>query len=295
MTTTTDEYWAVDGVSLQTYAYNIQTLGGDRMAPPAPRGSNIDVPYRPGSIWTPRVPGDRTISLGMWVTGANPDGTMPSQDSVRRNFDRNWKTLTRLFAGYRKQFTLTKRFWIPTADLTAAGATAQALKVDGSWSLIEASAQASWSSGLSPAMNGPARAAFTVDILLSDPFFYSDEISVTFAAGASVVTTYLGDDRTNHVNVEFRGPSTTPRLRHTAQGQWVQYSAALVSGAVVNVDVDNFSATRTQSGATTPVSGSIEHTGDRFWYYVEPGRSTAGYSVASGTGTAILKYRPAWF
>lgn len=304
MTNTTETYWAVDGVSLQTFAFNITTLGGDRMAPPSVRGDDLRVPYMPGTLWVPRVPDSRTITLGMWVIGANEDGTIPQDETLRRTFDRNWRKLRSLLWTPRKQFTLTKRFWLPTDELEAGGVDTSGLQKDGDWALYTASARGTYAGGLNPLMNGAARANFTVDILLSDPYFYSDEIEVAFSTqtgggnpGPEQTLQVLGDDRTTWIEVDFDGPLTSPRIDNlSVEGTlWLRYGTEILDGESATVRVHNFSATHYTSGDDYRSSGYVQHDGDKFWLYMEPGETDLELSAQAGTGEAVLRYKPRWF
>lgn len=304
MTNSTETFWAVDGQSLQTFAWNISTLGGDRLAPPIVRGSDVTVPYMPGSLWTPRVPDARVITLGMWVIGANEDGSIPSDENLRRTFDHNWRKLRDLLWTPRRQFTLSKRFWVLDADLVAAGVDTSLLQKDGDWTLYEAEAKGTFVSGLTPTMNGPARAQFTVDILLSDPYFYSAEIAVAFSTatggsnpGPVRTIQVLGDDRTTQIEVDFEGPLTSPQfINNSVSGElWVRYGAEVADGESATVRVHDFSATHYPTGVPYKSSGYVQHDGDRFWLYLDPEETEIELSVQAGTGTASLRYKPRWF
>lgn len=303
MTDTTETYWDADGQSLQTFAFNIVTLGGDRMAPIPVRGDDITVPYMPGTVWTPKVPNQRVISLGMWVIGANEDGTIPDDEDGRRTFDKNWRMLRRLLWRYRTQFTLTKRFWVPTEDLEAAGVDITELPQNGSWSLISASAKASYHSGMEPMMSGPSRAAFVVNLLLSDPYFYGDTITIPFSTstepedpGPVQGVFILGDDRTTEITFDYEGPLTSPTFTLTEEPStpWIRYGSDVADGDSAQVKVKTFSAVHTDSLATYGSSGYVQHYGDRFWFFLDPGERTIALSVQEGTGTADLIYRPAY-
>lgn len=303
MTNTTETYWDVDGTSLQTYAWNITTLGGDRLAPPPVRGDDITVPYLQGTVFTPKVPDKRTITLGMWVQGSNPDGSVPTNQDARRSFDANWRMLQKLLWRYRKQFTLGKRFWVPTADLTAANALSLALSTEGDWSLIYAEAKASFSSGLLPSMHGPSGAAFTVDLRMTDPYFYASALTVPFSTstvapdpGPVQDITVLGDDRTSKINFSLTGPLDTPRftLPNYDNAPWFQYSTSIADGDSATVDIADFSAYHTASSQTYRSSGYLNHYGDRALFYLDPGATRISLSVQSGTGTADMTYQPAF-
>ena len=303
MTNTTQTYWDVDGESLQTYAFNITTLGGDRLAPAPVRGSNITIPYKPGTLWVPKVPDERVITLGAWVIGANEDGSIPTDENARRVFDRNWRKLRQLLWRPRKQFVLTKRFWLPDSELVAGGVDTSALPKDGDWTLYTARALASYADGLTPTMQGPGRATFTVDLLLSDPYFYGDEISIDFSMapadgshpGPLHTVSVLGDDRTTAIEVDFEGPLTAPRITNSSETDlWVSYATVVPDGESATIRVAPFSATHYPSGTPYKTSGYVSHSGDHFWLFLEPGDADVALSAQIGTGVATLRYQPVW-
>ncbi len=300
---TTETFWEVNGQSLQTFAWNITTLGGDRLAPPPVRGDDIEVPYMVGSVYVPKVVDSQTITLGMWVIGANADGTIPLDEPSRRTFDHNWRMLRRLLWRPRRQFTLTKRFWVLDADLVAAGVDTEALPKVGAWTLYSASAQGSYAGGLNPSMNGTASAVFTVDIKLQDPFFYSEEISIPFSMteggenpGKFKSVPILGDDRTMNIEVDFEGPLTSPAITNETEEQllYVRYGSLVPDDESATLRIMPFSATHYPSGTPYGVSGNVAHEGDHYWLYLEPGTCNLRLSAQSGTGVATLRYRPAW-
>lgn len=303
MTNTTETFWDVDGVSLQTYAFNITTLGGDRSAPPPVRGADLKVPYMIGTKYVPRVPDARTITLGMWVQGSQEDGSAPTEEHAKRTFDRNWRKLRQLLWRPRKQFTLTKRFWLLDADLVAAGVDTSALPKEGDWTLYSASAQATYVGGLNPTMQGQAHGVFTVDLLLSDPFFYSDEITIPFSMatggsnpGPDRTVEILGDDRTMSIEIDFEGPLTSAQILNDSEATtpFVKYAAVIADGETATVRVLPFNATHYPTGTPYKASGNVQHKGDLYWLYVEPGTTLLKLSAQSGTGVANLRYRPAW-
>lgn len=75
MVNSTEEFWDVDGVSLQTLVQNLTTWGGDREAPPPVRGSNVMIPGAPGESFVPKYPGARTITLDGWLLGSREKRT----------------------------------------------------------------------------------------------------------------------------------------------------------------------------------------------------------------------------
>jgi hypothetical protein len=262
---TTQTFWDVDGVSLQTYAYNIQTWGGDAQAPPPLRGDDVLVPHQVGRTWTPRVPDSRTITFGMWVVGANKDGSIPESGISRQLFERNWAMLRKLLWTPRRQVKLTKRFRVP-----------------GSSKVHTASAMAQFSGGLNPAMTGRTRAQFTVDLLLSDPYFYGDELEIEIDPQEPVQEfEVLGDDRTTAVSTEVTGLTKRLRVTNSTDEQnpvWFEYSRALDRGQKALIDSQMFTATHDTEGASTPSSGNVYHEGSDHWMELEPGLVKLGVS-----------------
>src|SRR5712692_9521566 len=171
----TDELWTIDGTPLQTFAYNIATLGGSRFDLPPLRGSNMTFAYRPGQIWRPKIADARTMTLLMWVAGVDPNTRgAPGPYGPQQSWADNWNMLRRLFWGPSRQVVL-ERLW--------------KLTVGGTPTLVAGTAHAQL--GPSPlssalAMTGPARADFAVDFVLADPFFYGTPIVTTVNAGSTV-------------------------------------------------------------------------------------------------------------
>lgn len=281
MSNSTDEYWDVDGQSLQTYAFNIQSWGGDRQAPPSFRGSNVVIPGMPGRIATERQVDSRVITLGMWVVGATEDGNAPEGGSRRSEFERNWDKLTALLWTPRRMITLTKRF-----------------RRFGSDTVIVASAKGRFAGGLAPTMNGTTRALFTVDIELADPYFYGAEVALPAFTGVSSSqdVTVLGDDRTTAVMVEISGNRVNTKIKVTnpsGEVQTLNYTYSLGSTDKASIDVKNFSARTTPgSGSSFPSGGLISHTGGTFWLALDPGISKVEVTSTSGAGNVVIKYKP---
>lgn len=278
-------YWSVQQpngqeVSLQNFCQNITTLGGDRLAPAPLRGANLVVPGVVGQTWMPKIVDSRTITLGMWVNGANPDGTIPRSQDAQQAFYSNFTALRNLLWSPYSQFLLYKRFYV-NGVLTTAYAKAQ------------------YASGLDPTMNGPSSAAFTVDLLLAEPYFYTapSTINLTTGVGSSDTSTVVigGDAETSKIAFTVNGARAHPKVHsNTLDVQW-EYTPALNAGDVLSVDVPSFTATTTPSGASTYTSsGSVLHTGDTNWFVMQPGSNTIVASSDSGTGLMTMTYREAY-
>src|SRR5690606_12946690 len=118
-----------------------------------------------GTRFTKKVADEGQISLAMWVSGRNPDGTFDNAD-VRAKYEDNLATLKRLMWKERELVTLTKRFYREGE-------------------IVKASAKVEYSRGLEPSMDTPGLARFTVTFDMPDPFFYGEEVEEELPSGTT--------------------------------------------------------------------------------------------------------------
>lgn len=277
MTTTTEEYWDVNGTTLNTLAYNIESLNGRVNVPPF-RGEDLTVAYRSGDIWRQKTPGSRTISLGMWVRDADVDGVVPSTDQARRaQLNDNIRALQRLFYS-RTELTLTKRIRTGSGLLTVA-----------------ASAQLAGQMEYSPAGYGVGR--MVVDLKLADPFFYGSLVTssnINVGAGFSTINN-AGDDYTDRkLTVELYGTLVAPVLTNSTTGAIVSFPTITVtSPRYLVVDVEGYRAYRDDDSTVSYLS-SLAHTGARTFFNLKPGNNSVALTATSGSGYAVLKWSPSY-
>lgn len=271
--------WSVDGFPLQTFAYNISSWGGSRQSPPPFRGDDVLIPHRPGKRWLPKQVDSRTITLGMWVVGAAQDGTIPTNTTMRRMFERNWRMLRKLLWTPDREIALTKIFY-DDDDL-----------------IRTATAQAQFAGGLEPSMNGRTRASFTVDLTLADPFFYSSRTlyTMTLPGTPTVAVPAQGDVPTDTVKLTFTGPLTNPRVTNQSLPDgdiWVQYAGSLAGGETLTLDCRNFTAEKNPGG--TKQVGLIQHYGNYSWMKASQFSNNFALSATAGTGSCSVEIVPAW-
>jgi len=267
MTNTTDTYWDVDGVSLQTFAQNIETLGS-RDVPPKYRGDDITIPYMEGQLWVPKVPDSRIIPLGMWVRGANSDDSVDRD--ARRIYDDNWRNLQRLLFTPGRQFTLTKRFWY-------------------NGTLHTASAKAEFNDGLDPTMSGRTLSKFTVSLKLADPWFYETTLQTVTLVNGDQNVTVAGDVPTRNIIASINGVRTNPRILNRTTGAQFTFAGSLLAGDTFSADVKAYRATKTPSGGSAgKVNGSMIHSGDPQWLNLIPGVNVMNLS-SDGTELGITQ------
>lgn len=160
MTNSTTDYWDIDGTSLQTLGWGIDRWSSGQN-PPTLRGDGVELPFRVGRQFKARVPEPRTITFDMWVSQFDADGENPSESQLLTN----WENLRELFWGSPgAQMTLTKR--------------------EGG-GYLDVSGSAVFAGGLEPDSIGMQVIRFSVDLIMLDPYFYGDQVSLSFPVGTT--------------------------------------------------------------------------------------------------------------
>jgi hypothetical protein len=279
---TTDEWVEIDGIPLNTLAYNITTWGGDRISPPAVRGANIVVPGRPGQQFMAKELDANTQTLNMWVQGTDTSGRQTDR-SLANEFDKNWRMLRNLLFTPRKQRRMTKRWYDPVSR-----------------AIRSATGLVSYGGGLEPTMTGRARGVFQVTLVVDGTFFYETPyvLPVSTTQQKTWTVNVDGDWRTTAIKAEIRGPRVNPKITFidpSGAEIWFQYNGTLVAGEYIEIDVDNFSVMLTSNNTVRSVSGRLSHGGDKFWGALEPGENKIVLTSSNGVGGAIVSYQQVWF
>ncbi len=278
MANSTDTYWEINGVSLQTLGWNITSGGGDLMSPPPMRGEDIVIPYVPGAVLQPRIPDSRTISFSMWVQGSDSDGRVPASATMRAEFEKNLKMLRALFWNGGQPVTLTRRW-----------------KNYGAGAVVSASATAIFEGGFAPAMTGSQRATYSVDMRLPDPFFYgAEELLATFSGATSqtIPVTVKGDYESTSIRLEVDGARNNVRLTNTGEGIWVNLNQNLSVSDKAVLSVDAWTAFKNPTGTSVNVIRDVTYVGHTRWMSLTPGARNLSVTSTSGTGAVRVYYRP---
>lgn len=278
MPNTTNDYWDVDGVSLQTYVQNLESWGGSREAPAPFRGENLQIPYAYGKRFVPKLPDARQMGLQGWITSERAG--VENETGLKQN----WRDLRKLLWRPEEEFLLTRRW----TDENAVSRVATGL--------------AQYVSGLEPVINGNSTAKFAVTLEMADPFFYGPEISLPLATSYVFIDEH-GDYPTKKMFIDLVGPLTTPKVTFIQNGgsnlatvSTTSYPT-IATGTTVTIDIENFKATETTGGTTTKTSGKVTNTLSPTW--AKMGREMNAinprviYSGA-GAGTVTLRYKPAY-
>lgn len=279
MSNSTQEYWDIDGTSLNQFCWNITTIGGSRFALPPKRGDNQKVPNKHGRAFRPKKADSRIITLQMWAIGISPDDEYVTDQQLQ--FNDNWQALRTLLFNLDEQMTLTRRW---------------RLSIGGIPTLVEASAECELASTLDLAMTGRTRGTFQVDLLLPDPFFYGDEITASLDVGDTIEIYNPGDVAAyEKMDIRFTGELWTPRLINTTKDPevWVRANTLVQPSTYVDVDVTNFSAFKSYDSSN--ITGAIQHSGSKPYFALWPGTNEVTLeSSGISTGSATINFRPAY-
>jgi hypothetical protein len=272
-----NELWYWNGLPLNQPYWNIATFGGSRFGLPTLRGQDYAVPYRAGQSWRAKYPDERTVTLTMWTDSQmSGNQTYPAADP-RRAFNDNWQQLrqafwTRGIAG-SVQGQLTRNWY---------------LTVGGSPTMVQSTAMAEIAGSMDPTMNGRLSAAFSVDLLLSDPYFYGGQ-RVQAVTGSGTVNALgegvVGEGYASAVNSFTVKISTACTVTNSSVGVSFTHSGAGVQAWPVTVDVLRYTAT---DNAGNNVVGGLSHVGSRMWMALLNGANTI--LVTAGTATFTFNY-----
>lgn len=273
------ELWYWNGTPLQTSYYNIATFGGSRFGLPTYRGADYQVPYRAGQLWRAKYPDERTVTLNMWTDSQmSANQSYPAGDP-RRAFNDNWQALRQLFFTRGPQGSVQgqlQRNWYLTGS--------------GSPSLVSSTAMAEVAGSMDPSMNGRLSAAFSVDLLLSDPYFYGGIRGQTVSGTGSISALgegVVGEGFASAVNAFTVAISGACTVTNSTAGVSFTHSGAGVASWPVTVDVLRSTAT---DHVGNNVIGGMSHVGSRMWMCLLPGAN----AIAVTAGSAVFEWCDAY-
>lgn len=267
--TTTEEILSVNGVVLNTYAKNIESLTG-RLRTPAKRTSNVVVPGRHGAKRTPAKKYDQNvITLPMWVIGCEDDGSIPTGTTQRELFFRNVDELSQLFLG--RDEMLDVRHTLPDGSIRQCFAD-----VLDAIDFTTESANPVGKFGVSLVVPG----AFWQDL--------SERTEQESAQGASgTFQEFQGATAPmEDLQITIMGGWSNPRLTFS-DGSWVQYNGVFSNTQGIIIDSETWSLTGV--GGFVPNLSSLVYSGtSSHWVSLPPEKSdTAPVVQFGGTGRAV--------
>lgn len=265
------ELWYYNGTALNQPYWNIATFGGSRFGMPTLRGQNYEVPYRAGQLWRAKYPDQRTITLTMWTDSQmSANQSYPAGDP-RRAFNDNWQALRQLF-------------WYRGASGSAQGQLQRNwfITQGGTPTMVTSTAMAEIAGSMDPTMNGRTSAAFSVDLLLADPYFYGSQRTQVISSGSGTISALgegvVGEGYYSAVNSFTLRLSAAATVANTTAGCSVAHSGAGVASWPVTLDILRYTAT---DNAGNNVIAGVSHTGSRLWMALLNGSNTI---TVSGSG-----------
>lgn len=228
----------VDGVSIQTYAYNVKNRGG-RFRTPERRGSNAILPGIHGRTYVQGKPFDENVlPLTMWALGCETDGSMPSDGKRALQVRENLDALTRMFQPGR---LVALQQTVDTTIRECWGEVVQAIDFT--------------------TMAGGTRAEFAVEIRVPGAFWRDT------ASTNQTVLTGTGDDVTisfstfgpstaplTGMQFDVLGPVTDPILTDPVTGQWVKHTGGVPGSQHLIVDAAAWTATLNGANAIANIT-----------------------------------------
>lgn len=272
--------WYWNGVPLQTSYYNVSTFGGSRFGLPTNRGQDYGVPYRSGQLFRSKYLDERTVTLTMWTDSQmSANQAYPAADP-RRAFNDNWQALRAMFFTRSAQGSvqgLLQRNWYLTQG--------------GSPTMVTSTAMAEIAGSMDPTMNSRTNAAFSVDLLLSDPYFYSAQRAQAVSTAGGTITAFgegvVGEGFASAANSFTVTISQAATVTNSTAGVAFSHSGAGVASWPVVVDVLRYTAT---DNVGNNVVGGLGHIGSRMWMCLLPGAN----SIAVTNGTALFAWGDAY-
>jgi hypothetical protein len=272
--------WFWNGMPLQTSYYSVATFGGSRAGVPTNRGQDYAVPYRAGQLFRAKYPDSRTITLTMWTDSQmSANQGYPAPDP-RRAFNDNWQALRDAFfargAQGSMQSVLTRNWYLTQS---------------GSPTMVTSNAMAELAGSMDPTMNGRTSAAFSVDLLLSDPYFYGSPRAQAVSTSGGVINQLgegvAGEGFASPVNNFTVTLSQAATVTNSTAGVALAHSGLHVAQWPVVIDVLRYTAV---DNVGNNVIGGVSHIGSRMWMTLLNGANT----IAVSAGTALFAWSDAY-
>lgn len=236
------------------------------------------MPYRAGQLWRAKYPDERTVTLTMWADGQmSANQSYPAGDA-RRAFNDNFQQLRAAFFTRGAQGGLQgqlQRNWYLTQS--------------GSPTMVTSVAMAEIAGSVDPSMNSRTNAVFSVDLLLSDPYFMGAEQSQVVSTAGGTINNLgegvAGEGFASAVNTFTVTISQASTVTNSTAGVSFTHSGAGVVTWPVTIDVLRYTAT---DAAGNNVVGGLTHIGSRMWMCLVSGLNT----IAVTNGTALFQWCP---
>lgn len=219
----------VDGMRLDTLAYNIETKDGRDLGVGSV-GEDISTGMRDGDIFVPNkksAPG--RIVLSMWVNGTDEDGVVPADSYYK--YRQNLDMLRRMFGVKHRLLDVREQLDVAGAHIRQALCTVGAV--------------------IDPAMlaNFPYTAKMAVELKIMDGFWQDLADSNYDSAIGLVANTDIDLPAFAPMTAPMRdmwvvldGPANNPKIIDNRSGHYAQYNGILGDGIQWVVDTTNWTS-----------------------------------------------------
>ncbi len=254
--------WSYRGTSLDTLG--IVTVVSDSLKMPTRRGDNILIPLQDGRRFMEKFFEQRSMDLGLEVSGATIAELEAAIDAVKTLF------------GKRTLGTLQQMM----EDLSVR------------------TAQAEYTGDLNLSRVSPLSVRMVLEFTMPDPFFRSDTlVSDVQAIDASPKTYTLNNSGTadeRNPRIVLTGPLDNPEITNTTNGVSVKYNAVIDSGHYVTIETDAETGEYTAvDDADVNVIGNVTHEGDVALFALDAGNNEISVTDDEATtGTVTIEFYP---
>lgn len=265
----------VDGVDIETNARHLQIDGwGDLFATAGFKGSNYDAPKRDGVIWRQKSLDVGVASLSFSITNDAADA-----DTAIAEANSEWADIVRMFPR-RRPVEITRVVTMRDGF--------------GGHQEVRQVAQAELAESIAPnwLTQSFQRAALTFRLL--DGCWFSEEpLRYTLTPGQSFYLPAPGTVDTANIVIDLADGEGVQTLTNVSAGLSLTYDwSGKPADSTVQVDVFDFTVTRTDSlGIRTSIS-PFAHQGDERFMLIDPSFGDNEFTLSSGS--AVITYRGAW-
>lgn len=256
-----NEKWIFDNVDL-----NIKDKWGieevlEGIGRPKLRGANLQIPFQNGNRWIKKRFDTRKIIFSMWIKGKN-------RSELDDNIEIFLKTVGR--QGQKRLRRITKNGEVREA-------------------------YAEIFSDIKFVRKSPGYSKFALELILSDPFFYSTnklhETKVILAAEYLWTHINPGSAPATDMTIKFIGPLSNPTLQNMNNSIWLQYLGDIGSDETVVLNTKDFTCTQ---GNLNMIS-AVKHGGDAYWMVLENDINSMRLKSDITGGNVEIEYYPSYY
>lgn len=253
--------WSFGGTTLATFGK--VTVINEYLDLPDRRGDNITIPFRHGTIHTPKFYDQRVLTFGIAITGTTAADVEGTFDDLRA------------LLSVRTPQTLS---------MTMEDATVR-------------TAQATVDSNMDVERATNTLARVVVEFTLCEPYFRSntliaDNTTLIDASPTAMVFDNTGTIEERDPIITLTGPLSNTVITNSTNNVVLTYTGAIAGGEVVIIQTVNGEYTAVKDGITN-VIGNVSHSGSSALMVLDVGENTLSIADDTATtGTVGISFYP---